>query len=418
MSSETRQQIEDLFAMGFIQESEYRSRLAALGGGATRGVATSRDRLIASFDTMMSGTSGNVSGTRTRTPFVRHAWDEASSDADRVACARCGAPDVPRSIVDTDDHRIVCHADSSANDLLEFPCPLASLGCAATVSSRTWSAHAARECNYAAVVCRGIVVPGHVAYTAGVPWGFSVCQEEHLREPLLAHLAAVHTVMMTRTGEDQRSPALHDAVACPVANCTDRVPLAQLAAHLLTCTHYRVSDHACVASVFGPKIAKRDIVEVGARSVFDMRTVDRVSLRDYWAEFDAESDEETVAECLDGERVEDIPVARQGYLQFMVDFHCSRGEPTAGHVAARVACPLCGRRCGRNRLGRHLINCPQFTVTCTKCHEDVGQRRNIETHQCSGTAGVEHSRALLEQFKAFPKLTKLFENSMRTDAIW
>jgi hypothetical protein len=416
-SSETRQQIEDLFAMGFIQESEYRLRLAAIGvnsassssASAPRQVATSRERLIASFDSFANANSLVNCGART--PFLRL---KDASDSDVVQCHRCGAPEVPRSSLDS-DHRFVCHQDSTPHSLLEFPCPLAYLGCSATVSSRTWSSHISRECNYAAVVCRGVVqfYAYEQLYARKVIWGDFVCAEEHLREPLLAHLDAVHTRIMSQSGDDLRSPALHSAVCCPVAHCNAKMPLAEMASHLLKCPQYKVTG-SFRTSHCGQKIAQMPGVDA-TRSEFDQRTVDRVSARDYWEEFNAESDDEQLAENSEGVVLEEIPGMRKDYLQVMTDHFVSRGEPAGGHVQARMLCPLCGRRVGRNRFGRHLANCPQYTVSCPKCYEDVGQRANIVSHVCASTPAHAHAKALIAEFNASPHKAKWLENSAKPE---
>lgn len=384
--------------MGFIQESEYRARLAAIGvasnstanAAAAAALGSSRDRLISSFDAAAFGSS--AAPQKDRTLFQRVEW-HGTLEADRVACARCGV-ELPRALVDSDDHRVVCHVDARPDTQLDFACPLAHLGCGARLTARTWSPHISRECDYAAVVCRCVV--DSFRYAQLYNWGAVVCQEERLREPLLAHMASVHSVLMPATGESTLAPPLQPSVACPLAadGCRDRVPLAQLADHLLVCPVYKLRDPESVASLAGAKTSQRAPLDEPRDA---QRCTDRVSLHDFWAEFDAASDDETDHQepSHAGFDTPDVPCNRLALQQYMMDFHKSRGEPSAGHVPARLPCPLCSRRVGRNRLGRHLLSCAAYDVSCPRCHQDIGQRRLAENHLCSPTASHQHAGAML-----------------------
>lgn len=396
--------------MGFIQESEYRARLAAIGvstassaAASAAPLASSRDRLISSFDSFsqpLTTTSSSVVQSSSRQPLTTTAFDP-THESDRVRCARCGV-DVPRTLLDS-DHRVVCHADARADSQLEFACPLSYLGCSAKVSARQWSAHVGRECDYAAVVCRCLVdsFRYEALYGRRAIWGAVVCQEERLREPLLAHMASVHSVSMPATGESTLAPPLQAAVACPLAwdGCRERVPLAQLADHLLVCPVYKLRDPECVPSLAGAKTTQRAQLDEPRDA---QRCTDRVSLRDYWAEFDAASDDESDQEpqLWNSFEVPDVPVNRKALQQYMMDYHKSRGEPAAGHVPARLPCPLCSRRVGRNRLGRHLLSCAAFDVSCPRCHQDIGQRRLAEQHHCSPAASHQHAAAMIASLTA------------------
>lgn len=393
MSRDTKQQVEDLYAMGFIQESEYIARMSAIGESvakksvesATSNLVSSRDRLISSFDhgfSLNNALATTVSYTTgSRKPFFK--GDKNNCQCSSNLCPRCGS-DVP-SCCD-EDHRIVCHADSSPMSLLEFDCPLAALGCRARVSAKNWSAHVSRECDYAQVTCR-CLVDWYDAAPSAMPNGRwvlqrgQVCLESRLRDATVEHMCTVHQHSMPHTGELVDSPSVHSAVACPLAylGCKHRAPLIKIAEHLLSCPFNLTVCHSGLSE--SKLLLRAGIVPVD--TPYDAtRATDRRLVREYWNEYDASSDSEAVDDsslqpCCFSEQV------RSDVAQHNVDSHLSRAVATAGHVAPRLECPLCQRRIGRKRFGAHLKRCEQYVVSCPICFEDIGQRTNADQHHCA-----------------------------------
>lgn len=397
MSRDTKQQVEDLFAMGFIQESEYIARMAAIGESVksttthAAPMASSRDRLISSFDHGFTTVAGNYHGNAlatgsivSRKPFfVAKAKEDKNCQCAQSQCGRCGAQ-VP-SCCD-EEHRYVCHADSSPHSLLEWDCPLAYLGCRTRVTAKSWSAHVARECDYAQVTCRCLVnwLDTAPELTPTGRWWLQrgvVCLESRLRDATLEHMNTVHQTSMTNTGELIETPHRHAAVACPLEydGCKARMPIGQVAEHLLTCPRNITVCHGALSE--SKLLLPSGIVPVDTPHDAT-RASDRRAIRDYHDEYDAASDSESVADpnlqppCFSEQLRCDVP-------QHHVDSHLSRAVATAGHVAPRLECPLCQRRVGLRRFGAHLERCSGYTVSCPHCYEDIGHRNQIDQHRCA-----------------------------------
>jgi hypothetical protein len=433
MSRDTKQQVEDLYAMGFIQESEYIARMAAIGESVskksmdptTSTLVSSRDRLISSFDHGFA-IDNNLATATVSSSYHHHHHGNASvsrkpffsgdtkCECSANPCSRCGA-NVP-SCCD-EEHRFVCHADSSPMSLLEFDCPLAALGCRARVSAKGWSAHVSRECDYAQVTCRCLVdwldtapplMPnGRWHLQRGV-----VCLESRLRDATVEHMSTVHQRSMPHTGELVDSPSVHAAVACPLAylGCKHRTPLAKIAEHLLSCP-FNVT--VCRSGLSESKLLLRAGI-VPVDTPYDAtRATDRRLVREYWNEYDASSDSEAVADpslqpCCFSEQV------RTDVAQHNVDSHLSRAVATAGHVAPRLECPLCQRRIGRNRLGAHLKRCEQYQVSCPICFEDIGQRSSADQHHC---ASKRAPPSFMDELRKVAEKKKLAANAEKPEVV-